>query len=123
VHFDLLAEVTRDRDLLQAGGAVLDDRDMQAVLIENNRVGRYDHRWRLARDQQLDGTIDPGTECAVRIGDVGKKSRPTDKNITAPRLSINTTTTGTMARRRSSMASLCDPTEDGNAPCRGRIDV
>ena len=28
---DLPTEVTRDRDLLQMGGAVLDDRDMQAV--------------------------------------------------------------------------------------------
>jgi hypothetical protein len=31
---DLRTEVTRDRDLLQMGGAVLNDRDMQAVLIE-----------------------------------------------------------------------------------------
>src|SRR3979490_2302421 len=70
VHFDFLAEITRDRNLLQMGGAVLDDRDMQAVLIEYNRVGRYDHRWCLARDIQLDSAIDAGTERAVRIGDV-----------------------------------------------------
>jgi len=70
VHFDLRAEVTRNRDLLQMDGAILHDRDMQAVLIEYNRVGRYDHRWCLARDKQLDSAIDPGTERAVRIGDV-----------------------------------------------------
>jgi hypothetical protein len=43
VHFDFLTEVARDRDLLQMGNTVLDDRDMQAVLIEHNRIGRYDH--------------------------------------------------------------------------------
>ena len=50
VHFDFLAEIARNRDLLQMGGTVLDDRDMQAVVIEYDRIGRYDHRWRLARD-------------------------------------------------------------------------
>ena len=43
---------------------------MQAILVEYNRVGRYDHRWRLARDKELDRAIDPGTERAVRIGNV-----------------------------------------------------
>jgi hypothetical protein len=70
VHFDFLAEVARNRDLLHMGNAVLDDRDMQAVLIEHNRVGRYDHGWCFARDEQLDGAIDPGTKRAVGIGDV-----------------------------------------------------
>ena len=64
VHFDFGAEVTRDHDLLQMDGAVLDDRDMLAVLIEYNRIGRFDHRWCLARDIQLDGAIDSGTESA-----------------------------------------------------------
>jgi hypothetical protein len=70
VHFDFRAEVTRDSDLLQMSGAILDDGDMQAVLIEYNRIGRYDHGWCLARDEQLDGAIDPGTKRAVRIGNV-----------------------------------------------------
>src|SRR5712664_3988005 len=70
VHFDLYAEVTRNRDLLQMDGAVLHERDMQAVLIEDHSVGGYDHRWGLSRDIQFDGTIDAGTERAVRIGDV-----------------------------------------------------
>jgi hypothetical protein len=48
---DLRTEVTRDRDLLQMRGAVLNDRDMQAVLIEYDRIGRYEHRWCLARDK------------------------------------------------------------------------
>jgi len=60
VHLDFLAEVTCDRNLLQMGDAVLHDRDMQTVLIEYDGVGRYDHRWRLARDKQLDGAVDPG---------------------------------------------------------------
>ena len=43
VHFDLLAEVARDRNLLQMGGAVLDHRDMQSVLIEYDGIGWNDH--------------------------------------------------------------------------------
>jgi hypothetical protein len=43
VHFDFRAKVTRDRDLLQMSGAILDDGEMQAVLIEYDRIGRYDH--------------------------------------------------------------------------------
>src|SRR3979411_1787458 len=70
MHFDFLAEVARDRDLLQMGSAVLDDRDMQAILIEYDGVGRYDHRWCLARDKQFNGAIDSGIERAVRIGNV-----------------------------------------------------
>jgi len=70
MHFDFLAEVTRDRDLLQMGDAVFDDRDVQPALIEYDGVGWYDHRWCLAWDEQLDGAIDPGTKRAVRIGDV-----------------------------------------------------
>ena len=70
VHFDFRTEVTRDGDLLQMSGAILDDRDMQAVLIEYDRVGRYDHRWCLARNVQLDGAINAGAERAVRVGDV-----------------------------------------------------
>ena len=31
--------------------AILDDRDMHAVLIEYHRIGGYDHRWRLSRDE------------------------------------------------------------------------
>src|SRR5271169_953440 len=69
VHFDFGAEVTRDHDLLQMDGAVLDNRDMLAVLIEYNRIGRYDHRWCLARDKQFHGAINSGTERAVRIGE------------------------------------------------------
>src|SRR5882672_7182548 len=70
VHFDLCAEVPRNRDLLQMDDAVLHDRDMQAVLIEDHSVGGDDHRRCLSRDIQFDGTIDPGTERAVRIGNV-----------------------------------------------------
>src|SRR5467141_3595203 len=70
VHFDLCAEVPRNRDLLQMDDAVLHDRDMQAVLIEDHSVGGDDHRRCLSRDIQFDGTVDPGTERAVRIGDV-----------------------------------------------------
>src|SRR5579863_291637 len=70
MYFDFGAEVTRDRDLLQMSAAILDDCDMYAVLIEHHRIGRYDHRRCLARDEQLDGAIDPGTDRAVRIGDV-----------------------------------------------------
>src|SRR5450631_1284529 len=70
MHFDFRTEITRDRDLLQMSNAILDHGDMQPVLIEYNRVGRYDHRWRLARNIQLDGAINPGAECAVRIGNV-----------------------------------------------------
>jgi hypothetical protein len=51
VHLDFLAEVTRDRDLLQTRGTVLDHSDMQAILIEYDCVGGYDQRWRLARDK------------------------------------------------------------------------
>jgi hypothetical protein len=43
VHFDFRAEVTRDSDFLQMSSAILDDGDMQAVLIEYDRIGRYDH--------------------------------------------------------------------------------
>jgi len=43
---------------------------MQTVVIENDGVGRYDHRWCLARDEQLDGAVDSGAERPVRIGHV-----------------------------------------------------
>jgi hypothetical protein len=50
VRFDLGAKVTRDGDLLKAGDAVLDHRDVEAILIEYDGVSRDDHRWRLARN-------------------------------------------------------------------------
>ena len=40
VHFDLGAKITRDHDLLQMDGAIPDDRDMLAVLIEYDRISR-----------------------------------------------------------------------------------
>src|SRR5437588_1140597 len=61
MHFDCVAEVTRDRDLLQTGDAVFDDRDVHTVLIEHHRVSRNGHRWRFTRDEQLDRTIDSRT--------------------------------------------------------------
>src|ERR1700744_3397746 len=67
---DLGAEVARNGDLLQMGDAVLHHRDVQAVVVEHLGVGRYDHRWRLARNIELDGAIDSGAERAVRIGNV-----------------------------------------------------
>jgi hypothetical protein len=70
VHFDFRAKVARDRDFLQVDGAVLDHRDMQAILIEYDGVGRYHHRWCLARDQQINGAVDSRAECAVGVGNV-----------------------------------------------------
>jgi hypothetical protein len=70
VHLDFRTEVARDRDLLQMHGTIADHGDMQAILIEYDSVGRYDHRRRLARDEQLDGAVDSRTERAVRIGDI-----------------------------------------------------
>jgi hypothetical protein len=75
VHLDFDTEVARDRDLLQMHGAVADHGDMQAILIEYDSIGRYDHRRRLARNEQLDRAVDAGAERAVRIGniDLGQK--------------------------------------------------
>ena len=80
VDLDFRTEVARDRDLLQVHGAVPDHGDMQAVLIEHDSVGRYDHRRRLARNEQLDGAVDSGAERAVRIWniDLGQK-RPASR--------------------------------------------
>src|ERR1700742_1287568 len=69
-YLNLRAEVARDRDLLKTGGAILDHRDVQAILIEYDGIGRYDHRWRLAWDEQLDGAIDPGIERPIRIRNI-----------------------------------------------------
>jgi hypothetical protein len=80
MHLDFGAKVARDRDLLQMHGAVADHGDMQAVLIEYDRIGRYDHRRRLARNEQLDRAVDSGAERAVRIWniDLGQK-RPASR--------------------------------------------
>jgi hypothetical protein len=60
--------------------AVADHGDMQAVLIEYDSIGRYDHRRRLARNKQLDRAVDSGAKRTVRIGniDLGQK-RPASR--------------------------------------------
>ena len=47
---------------------------MHAVLIEHDGIGRDDHRWCLARDEQFNRAIDSRIERAVRIGDVDSVS-------------------------------------------------
>jgi hypothetical protein len=65
---DLRTEVTRDRDLLKMRGAVLNDRDMQAVLIEYDRIGLYEHGWCLARDKSSTVQWIPGLSAPSGLG-------------------------------------------------------
>ena len=48
VDLDLCAIIRRDRNLVQMGDAVFDNRDLHAVLIEDDRRGGNDQRRRLA---------------------------------------------------------------------------
>src|SRR5271165_3553298 len=72
---DFGAEVGGNRNLVKMGDAVVDDRDLYAVLIEDDRGCRHDQRGCLTRDLKFDGAISPGGQCAVRIGyvDLGQQ--------------------------------------------------
>jgi hypothetical protein len=66
-HFDFPAKIARDRDGVHMDDAILDHGNVQAVLIEDHRVGGNDERRRLARDLQLDGAIDTRDQRSIRV--------------------------------------------------------
>ena len=50
VDLDLGTAISRDRYFPQVRDAVFDDRNLHAVLVEDDRRGRHDQRRRLAQD-------------------------------------------------------------------------
>src|SRR5262249_41128033 len=53
-YFHLRAQVARHRHLADARRAILDHGDLQPITVKNDRIGRHQKVWRLARDMQLD---------------------------------------------------------------------
>ena len=57
---DLRAEIAGHPHLADFRLAVLDDRDLQAVTVEDDRLGGNDERRCRARDHKPNGAVDPG---------------------------------------------------------------
>src|SRR4029450_4658429 len=69
-YFHLRAQIPCHRYSSDVGLTTLDHGDLQAVAIENDRLGGHEKRRSVARNMKLDPAIDPGLERAVRIGNV-----------------------------------------------------
>jgi hypothetical protein len=57
IDFNLGALIGGDRDLARMGDAIFDDRDLHAVLIEDDCRRGHDQRRRLARDLQFNSAM------------------------------------------------------------------
>src|ERR1700730_17899574 len=70
VDFDPRAKITLHVNLAELRLAVVEDGDLHSVAVEDDRFRRYQEARRLARDMELDRTVDARSQSAVRISDV-----------------------------------------------------
>src|SRR6202030_4058371 len=69
-HFNLRSKVTRDRYFSDVDDPVFHDTDLQAVAIEDDGISRNQQRVGLARNMELDGTVNSRRQGAVGIGNI-----------------------------------------------------
>src|SRR6476660_5635256 len=58
IHFDPRAEIALHFHLAELRLAVVDDGDLHSVAVEDDRFSRHQEARRLARDMELDRTVD-----------------------------------------------------------------
>src|SRR4029077_18639862 len=69
VHFDPRAEIALHFHLAELCLAIVDEGDLHSATVEDDRIGRHQEAWRLARDEELDRAVDARSQRAVGIGD------------------------------------------------------
>src|ERR1700733_409230 len=68
--FDTRAKITFHFHLVHLRLAIVDNRHLDSVAVEEERIGRHQKARRLARDTKLDGAVNAGRERAVGIGNI-----------------------------------------------------
>src|ERR1700730_4684773 len=67
VDLDPRALIALHFHLADLGLAIVDDRHLHSIAVENDRIGRHQKARRLARDLELDHAVGPGRQGAIRI--------------------------------------------------------
>src|ERR1700723_1115246 len=68
--FDPGAKIAFHFHLVHLGLAIVDNRHLDSVAVEDERIGRHQKARRLARDMKLDGAVNAGRERTAGIGNI-----------------------------------------------------